>query len=132
MQTAASKGVAVLFSAALSVCELRLDRALLHPTVSSWSPQKSPNIVFLLPVRAPNLPKENTMRGLFWIGVVFVVLGIASLVVPLPHNERSGVKVGGASIGIETRHEEKVSPIISAVLIAAGAAMMIAARKAVS
>ncbi len=55
------------------------------------------------------------MRGLFWIGVVFVVLGIASLVVPIPHNERSGVKVGGASIGIETRHDEKVSPIISAV-----------------
>jgi hypothetical protein len=72
------------------------------------------------------------MRGLFWIGVVFVVLGIASLVVPIPHNERSGVRVGGASIGIETRHEEKVSPIISAVLIAAGAAMMIAGKKAVS
>jgi hypothetical protein len=79
-----------------------------------------------------NPNKENTMRGLFWIGVVFVVLGIASLVVPIPHNERSGVKVGGASIGIETRHDEKVSPIISAVLIAAGAAMMIAGKKAVS
>jgi hypothetical protein len=91
-----------------------------------------PNVVFSVPVRASNLLKENTMRGLFWIGVVFVVLGIASLVVPIPHNERSGVKVGGASIGIETRHEEKVSPVISAVLIAAGAAMMIAGRKAVS
>ena len=72
------------------------------------------------------------MRGLFWLGVVFVVLGIASLVVPIPHSERSGVKVGGASIGIETKHEEKVSPIISAVLIAAGAGMMIAGKKAVS
>jgi hypothetical protein len=72
------------------------------------------------------------MRGLFWLGVIFVVLGIASLVVPIPHNERSDVKVGGASIGIETRHEEKISPIVSAVLIAAGAGMMIAARKAVS
>ena len=72
------------------------------------------------------------MRGLFWIGVVCVVLGIASLVVPIPHSERSGVKVGGSSIGIETTHEEKVSPIISAVLIAAGAGMMIAGKKAVS
>jgi len=72
------------------------------------------------------------MRGLFWIGVIFVVLGIASLVVPIPHTEHSGVKVGGSSIGIETRHDEKVSPIISAVLIAAGAAMMIAGKKAVS
>ena len=72
------------------------------------------------------------MKGLFWLGVIFVVLGIASLVVPIPHNEHSGVKVGGASIGIETRHEEKVSPIISAVLIAAGAGMMIAGKKALS
>ena len=72
------------------------------------------------------------MRGLFWVGVVLVVLGIASLVVPIPQTEHSGVKVGGSSIGIETRHDEKVSPIISAVLIAAGAGMMIAARKAVS
>ncbi len=39
------------------------------------------------------------MKGLFWLGVIFVVLGIASLV---------------------------------AVLIAAGAAMMIAGKKAVS
>lgn len=72
------------------------------------------------------------MRGLFWLGVIFVVLGIASLVVPIPRTEHNGVKVGGASIGIETRHDEKVSPIISAVLIAAGAGMMIAGRKAVS
>jgi hypothetical protein len=72
------------------------------------------------------------MRLLFWVGVIFVVLGIASLFVPLPHTERSGVKVGGSSIGIETTHDEKVSPIISAVLIAAGAGMMIAGKKAVS
>jgi hypothetical protein len=79
-----------------------------------------------------SLQKENTMRFLFWVGVIFVVLGIASLVVPIPHTEHSGVKVGGASIGIETRHDEKVSPIVSAVLIAAGAGMMIARKKAVS
>lgn len=72
------------------------------------------------------------MRMLFWAGVIFVVLGIASLVVPIPHTESSGVKVGGSSIGIETTHEEKVSPIISAVLIAAGAGMMIAGKRAVS
>ena len=82
--------------------------------------------------RVRPLQKENTVRLLFWVGVIFVVLGIASLVVPIPHTERSGVKVGGSSIGIETTHEEKVSPIISAVLIAAGAGMMIAGRKAVS
>jgi hypothetical protein len=85
-----------------------------------------------MPERASTCKKENTVRFLFWVGVIFVVLGIASLFVPLPHTERSGVKVGGSSIGIETTHDEKVSPIISAVLIAAGAGMMIAGKKAVS
>jgi drug/metabolite transporter (DMT)-like permease len=98
--------------------------------VSSWN--LSLNVVFPGWKHALVLQKGEHHERLFWIGVVFVVLGIASLVVPIPHNERSGVKVGGASIGIETRHEEKVSPIIGAVLIAAGAAMMIAGRKAVS
>ena len=69
------------------------------------------------------------MKVLFWLGVVLLVLGIASLVVPIPHREREGVKVGGASIGIETKHDEKVSPIISAVLIAAGAGMTIAGAR---
>jgi len=91
-----------------------------------------PGDTISMPGARSTCKKENTMRGLFWLGVVLVVLGIASLVVPIPHSERSGVKVGGASIGIETKHEEKVSPIISAVLIAAGAGMMIAGKKAVS
>lgn len=72
------------------------------------------------------------MKALFWLGLLFLVLGVALLFVPIPHSEREGVKVGGASIGIETKHQEKVSPIISAVLIAAGAGMMIAGKKAIS
>jgi len=72
------------------------------------------------------------MKGLFWFGLVLVILGIVSLVVPIPHREKEGIKVGGASIGIETKHDEKVSPIISVVLIAAGAGMMIAGKKALS
>ena len=70
------------------------------------------------------------MKGLFWVGLVLLILGIASLGVPIPHKEREGVKIGGASVGIETKHDEKVSPIVSAVLIAAGAGVMIAGKKA--
>jgi hypothetical protein len=106
---------------------------ILYLNPSSWYLEELLNVTFSASgAHFQTYKKEYTMRGLFWIGVVFVVLGIASLVVPIPHNERSGVKVGGASIGIETRHEEKVSPIISAVLIAAGAAMMIAGKRSVS
>ena len=68
------------------------------------------------------------MKALMGIGLAVLVLGIVSLVVPLPHNERDGVKVGGLSIGVETRHEEKVSPLVSAVLILGGVGLMIAGK----
>ncbi len=69
------------------------------------------------------------MKGLFVLGAVLLILGLVSLFVPIPRHEREGVKVGGASIGIETKHDEKVSPIISAVLIAAGAGLMFAGKR---
>ena len=66
------------------------------------------------------------MKALFAVGLVLLVLGIASLFVPIPQKDRTGVEVGGVSLGIETSHREKVSPIVSAVLVLAGAGMMIA------
>lgn len=68
------------------------------------------------------------MKALFWIGLVVLVLGIGSLIVPIPHNERTGFKAGGLSLGVETRHEEKVSPIVSAVMILGGAGLMVVAK----
>jgi hypothetical protein len=60
------------------------------------------------------------MKAFFWIGLVVLILGIVSLVVPIPHSEREGVNVGGVSLGVETRHEEKVHPVLSAVMILGG------------
>lgn len=68
------------------------------------------------------------MKALFWIGLAVLVLGIVSLLVPLPRNERDSVKVGGLSLGVETRHQEKLSPIVGAIMILGGAGMMIARR----
>ena len=68
------------------------------------------------------------MKVLFWIGLAVLVLGIVSLVVPIPRNERDSVKLGGISVGVETRHEEKLSPVMSALMILGGAGMMIAAK----
>jgi hypothetical protein len=69
------------------------------------------------------------MKALFAVGLVLVVLGIASLFVPIPQKDRAGVQIGGVSLGVETSHKEKVSPIVSAVLVLAGAGMMIAGQR---
>ena len=68
------------------------------------------------------------MKVLFWIGVLFAALGLLSLVVPIPHTERQGFSAGDFHMGVETKHNETVSPIISAVLILGGAGMMIAGK----
>jgi hypothetical protein len=68
------------------------------------------------------------VKALFWIGLVVLILGIVSLVVPLPRNEREGFKAGGVSVGVETRHEEKVPPVVSVVMILGGIGAMVAGK----
>jgi len=70
------------------------------------------------------------MKMLLYAGLLLIALGIASLVVPIRHSETEGIKVGDAKIGVETSHSERVSPIVSVVLIAGGITLSIAgARK---
>jgi hypothetical protein len=69
------------------------------------------------------------MKTLLFAGLLLVVLGIASLVVPIPRSETQGIKVGDTNIGVQTSHSERVSPIISAVLIAGGIALAIAGTR---
>ena len=68
------------------------------------------------------------MKQLSWIGIVLLILGLASLVVPIPHTEREGFSAGDVSIGIQTKHSETVSPIVSGALILAGAGMIFVGR----
>jgi hypothetical protein len=53
------------------------------------------------------------------------VLGIASLLVPISHTEKHGIKAGDVNIGLETTQSERVSPIIGVVLIAGGFALTV-------
>jgi len=69
------------------------------------------------------------MRIFLFAGLMLIVLGIASLVVPIPHTETHGIKAGDINIGVQTSHSERVSPIISAVLIAGGIALSIAGAR---
>ena len=69
------------------------------------------------------------MKILLYAGLLLVVLGIASLVVPIPHTETEGIKVGNTNFGVQTSHSERVSPIVSVVLIAGGIALGIASTR---
>jgi len=66
------------------------------------------------------------MKMLLFAGLLMIVLGVASLVVPILRTETQGIKAGDVSIGVQTSHSERVSPVISAVLIAGGIALSIA------
>ena len=70
------------------------------------------------------------MKMLLLAGIVLVVLGIAFLVVPIPHTETEGIKAGNINLAVQASHSERVSPIISAVLIAGGIALTIAGARA--
>jgi hypothetical protein len=65
---------------------------------------------------------------LLFAGLLLVVPGIASLVVPIPQTETEGIPVGNATFGVQTSHRERVSPLIRVVLIAGGIALSILVR----
>ncbi|MGB6677585.1 MAG: hypothetical protein WBE44_12895 [Terriglobales bacterium] len=69
------------------------------------------------------------MKILLFAGLLLVVLGIASLIVPVPRTETHGIKAGNMNIGVQTSDSERVSPIVSVVLIAGGIALTIAGAR---
>jgi len=60
------------------------------------------------------------MKPLAIVGLIVLVLGIASLFVGLPRTESHGVKVGDASIGVQTKTSERIPVVASVALIVAG------------
>ena len=68
------------------------------------------------------------MRILFIVGTLVLLVGIASLFVPIPRRERHGIDAGGLSVGFETTTREKVHPVVSAVLIGGGIALMLGGK----
>jgi len=68
------------------------------------------------------------MKALFWVGLAAIVLGIVLLFVPLTRHDRQEVKAGPVEFGYTTKHSETLSPVVAALIILAGAGVMIAAR----
>ena len=69
------------------------------------------------------------MKVLFFIGLLVLILGIASLFVPISHKSREGIDVGGLALRVETRSDEKVHPIVSAAMILGGIGAMAAGKR---
>ena len=68
------------------------------------------------------------MKALFAVGLVVLVLGILSFIVPVPRQENHGVKIGDAKIGVQTQHNEHVPIAASVVLVVVGAGLMIGGK----
>jgi hypothetical protein len=70
------------------------------------------------------------MKSIAAVGVLLLVLGLLSFVVPVPHSEHHGVKIGDAQIGVETQHSEKLPPAVGVVLLVGGVvALALGARQ---
>ncbi len=70
------------------------------------------------------------MKPLPLIGAVLVLLGVLSFVVPIPHSEDHGVKIGDTKIGVQTQSSERIPVYASITLIGVGVlALVLGSRK---
>jgi hypothetical protein len=71
------------------------------------------------------------MKALPVIGVLLLVLGVLAFIVPVPHHEDHGLKIGDAKISVQTETSEKLPPAAGIVLLAGGVlALIVGLRKA--
>jgi len=69
------------------------------------------------------------MKGLTLLGILLLVLGALSFVVPIPHSEDHSVQIGDAKIGVQTQNSEKLPPAAGIVLLAGGVVALIAGMR---
>jgi len=72
--------------------------------------------------------EPTSMKVLFAVGMIVLVLGILSFLVPLPHSHHHAIRAGDLHVGVKTQHNERVPPAVSAALVVVGAGIMIAGR----
>ncbi|MGA1985999.1 MAG: hypothetical protein ABSG72_06990 [Candidatus Sulfotelmatobacter sp.] len=65
------------------------------------------------------------MKPLALVGVLLLILGLLSFVVPIPHREHHGVRMGDTRIGVRTEHSETLPPAAGIVLLAGGVVALI-------
>jgi uncharacterized membrane protein len=60
------------------------------------------------------------MKGLPVMGVLLLILGALSFVVPVPQRENHGVSIGGAKLSVQTEDSKKLPPAVGIVLMGGG------------
>ncbi len=70
-----------------------------------------------------------TMKALAVLGLVVLIMGVLSFVVPFPSYHHHGIKVGDSSIGVTTEHEQKLPPAVGIGLMVVGGVMVLAGRR---
>lgn len=70
------------------------------------------------------------MKAVSVVGLVVLVLGILSFIMPFPHYHHHGFRVGDSRVGVTTEHDEKLPPLFGVVLVVVGAGLMIGGQRA--
>jgi len=65
------------------------------------------------------------MKALPLVGVLLLVLGILSFIVPVPHREKHGVKIGDANFSIQTENSDRLPPVVGILLVAGGVGALV-------
>jgi hypothetical protein len=58
------------------------------------------------------------MKNVAFVGVLLLVVGLLSFVVPIPHRESHAVKIGDSKIGVQTENSEKLPAAVGIALLA--------------
>jgi hypothetical protein len=69
------------------------------------------------------------VRSLVVAGIVVLILGILSFIVPVPNSETHGAKIGDTTIGVTTHSNKTLPPAIGGIMVAAGVVMLIAGTR---
>jgi hypothetical protein len=65
------------------------------------------------------------MKALSLVGILLLVLGILSFIVPLPRSEDHGMKFGEHRISVRTESSDRLPPAAGIVLLAGGVVALI-------
>jgi len=70
------------------------------------------------------------MKALPLVGVLLIVLGVLSFIVPLPHHEKHGVSLGDAKFSVQTESSQLLPSAVGVILIGGGVvALVLGLRK---